>query len=126
MLEISVTSLTPSKVFEASGHVQRFTDTLVRDIKTNQGYRADKLIEEFIDNKIAKEKKKLKEEQIKQLLDTKQFADIAKLHEIDQIIADLKIRAPDTGNELSKAEPFNLMFSTHLGPVGGVVGYLRP
>ena len=41
---------------------------------------------------------------------------------------DLKVKSPDTGNELSKPIPFNLMFQTQIGPSGENVarGYLRP
>jgi glycyl-tRNA synthetase len=42
------------------------------------------------------------------------------------VIKDLSIKSPDTGNELSGAQPFNLMFQTHIGPSGNYKGYLRP
>lgn len=32
-------------VFRASGHVDRFTDVMVRDVKTGDCYRADHLLE---------------------------------------------------------------------------------
>jgi len=32
--------------------------------------------------------------------------------QIDECIQKFKIKAPDTGNDLSEAVPFNLMFST--------------
>ena len=38
--------------------------------------------------------------------------------EIDAVIAKYGIKDPDTGNPLSKAEPFNLMFDTQIGPTG--------
>jgi glycyl-tRNA synthetase len=41
-------------------------------------------------------------------------------------LKDLNIKAPDTGNELSEALPFNLMFETMIGPTGQLKGYLRP
>lgn len=37
-----------------------------------------------------------------------------------------QIKAPDTGKELSKPFPFNLMFATTIGPEGTSKGYLRP
>ena len=46
MFEIAATCLTPEAVLKASGHVDRFTDLLVTDSKTNQGYRADKIVTE--------------------------------------------------------------------------------
>lgn len=68
MLEVSTSCINPESVFKASGHLKKFTDLLVRDEKTKAGYRADKLLEEFIDKKLEKEKKKLKEEEVKELL----------------------------------------------------------
>jgi glycyl-tRNA synthetase (class II) len=35
---------------------------MVKDVKNGQGFRADKLITEWIENKINKDKNKLKEE----------------------------------------------------------------
>jgi len=54
--------MTPHIVLEHSGHVSRFTDLLVKDVKTGQGHRADKLLSEWLENKI--EKGKLKEDQL--------------------------------------------------------------
>lgn len=48
MLEINATCITPSIVLENSGHVAKFTDLMVKDVKNGQGYRADKLISEWI------------------------------------------------------------------------------
>lgn len=48
MFEISATCLTPDCVLRASGHVDRFTDLLVTDSLTNQGYRADKIVTEVM------------------------------------------------------------------------------
>ena len=49
MLEMECTNLTPSVVLETSGHVERFTDFMVKDEKTNECFRADKLLEDVID-----------------------------------------------------------------------------
>lgn len=48
MLEITATCVTPHIVLENSGHVAKFTDLMVRDVKNQQGFRADKLISEWI------------------------------------------------------------------------------
>eukprot|EP01036_Dinobryon_divergens_P037853 gene37853-49607_t len=53
MLEMECTNLTPSSVLETSGHVERFTDFMVRDEKTGECFRADKLLEEVIDQVLA-------------------------------------------------------------------------
>lgn len=49
MLEMECTNLTPSVVLETSGHVERFTDFMVKDEKTSECFRADKLLEDAID-----------------------------------------------------------------------------
>ena len=46
MLEVDCPSLTPEPVLAASGHVQRFTDLMVRDEISGECFRADKLLEE--------------------------------------------------------------------------------
>ena len=61
LLEISATCLTPEIVLKTSGHVEKFTDFAVKDVKTGQGFRCDKLIQEWI-NKEKKRKKLLKRE----------------------------------------------------------------
>lgn len=38
----------------------------------------------------------------------------------------LKISSPESGNELTPPEPFNLMFKTSIGPQGSVESFLRP
>jgi glycyl-tRNA synthetase (class II) len=38
--------------------------------------------------------------------------------DLDKVIEELKIKAPETNNELSQALPFNLMFETLIGPTG--------
>ena len=38
----------------------------------------------------------------------------------------MNIKDPDTGNPLTPAVPFNLMFDTQIGPTGLFKGYLRP
>jgi len=48
MLEIGCTNITPENVLKASGHVERFTDLMVKDIKNGNAYRADKLITEVL------------------------------------------------------------------------------
>ena len=45
MLEIDNSILTSSPVLKASGHVDRFTDFMVKDLKTGEWFRADHLIE---------------------------------------------------------------------------------
>ena len=60
MLEINTTCITPHVVLENSGHVAKFTDLMVRDVKTKAPFRADKLLAEWIETKLAKDKAKIK------------------------------------------------------------------
>lgn len=62
MLEICGTCLTPEIVLKTSGHVAKFEDLMVKDLKKGTHYRIDKLIESVIQKKLNKkglnEKKK--------------------------------------------------------------------
>jgi glycyl-tRNA synthetase len=49
MLEMECTNLTPYSVLETSGHVERFTDLMVKDLVSGEPFRADKLLEDYID-----------------------------------------------------------------------------
>lgn len=124
LLEISGTCLTPEIVLKTSGHVDKFTDYAVKDVKTGQCFRADKLIKEWVDKE--KKKKKVAEARVKELEELAIKVDNYEEKEIDEAIEKYKIRSPDTGNELSKSYKFNLMFETQIGPTGGFRGFLRP
>ena len=124
LLEISGTCLTPEIVLKTSGHVDKFTDYAVKDVKTGQCFRSDKLIQEWINKE--KKKKKISENKIKELDELYQNCDKFEEKDIDETIQKYKIKSPDTGNDLSKSYKFNLMFETQIGPSGGMKGYLRP
>lgn len=115
MLEIGCTSLMLGEVLKTSGHVDKFEDLMVKDTKTGTPRRADKLIQEFIAKKMAKVKKPEEREELLSLeADVENFT----AEQIDEVIARMNIKDPDTGNALSKAVPFNLMFDTQIGPTG--------
>ena len=124
MLELSCTCMTLSDVLQTSGHVDKFADFMVKDVKNGQCHRADKLIDEWCTKQIASNKTKaeLKEELAKVQQDCENYD----APQLDECIKKYKIKAPDTGNELSEAVPFNLMFQSEIGPTGYVKGYLRP
>ncbi|ORZ17136.1 glycyl-tRNA synthetase [Absidia repens] len=46
--------------------------------------------------------------------------------ELADIMKKFDIRSPETGNELSVPQEFNLMFDSSIGPTGQLKGYLRP
>ena len=53
MLEMECTCLTPAVVLQTSGHVERFTDLMVKDTgESGECFRADKLLEDAIDTLI--------------------------------------------------------------------------
>lgn len=92
------------KVWEASGHIQEFTDLLVEDEKTRERFRLDHLLEESgIDVAGMSEKEMMQE------------------------LVDKKIKSPK-GNNLSSPKHFNLMFETYIGSTTEKKDtvYLRP
>lgn len=126
MLEISCTNLTPEVVLKTSGHVDKFEDFMVKDVKNGQCYRADKILEEHIEKVISKKGKKMKEEELRELETIRAQADSYSQEEIGKILKDLNVKAPDTGNDISDPVPFNLMFSSQIGPSSSSKGYFRP
>eukprot|EP00456_Euglypha_rotunda_P074061 TRINITY_DN6764_c0_g1_i32.p1 TRINITY_DN6764_c0_g1~~TRINITY_DN6764_c0_g1_i32.p1 ORF type:complete len:168 (-),score=33.26 TRINITY_DN6764_c0_g1_i32:21-461(-) len=57
MLEVDCVSVTPEVVLKTSGHVDKFTDFMVKDLKTGTCLRADHLLEGHIDNLLEHGKK---------------------------------------------------------------------
>lgn len=53
MLELDTTIMTPAPVFETSGHVARFADWMVKDTKTGDVLRADHLVKNVIEARLA-------------------------------------------------------------------------
>ncbi|CCW61172.1 unnamed protein product [Phytomonas sp. EM1] len=123
MCEIDPTCLTPEQVFKASGHVVRFNDVMVRDTVTGECIRADKFLEEWSETQLADP----------QITPERKEAMLHLLHDaaglnpdgIKAVLNTHAIKSPK-GNPLSDPFPFNLMFSTLIGPEGDRVGYLRP
>lgn len=98
---------------------------MVKDLKSGQCHRADKMIEEYIEKLIAK-KKDIKQVEKDRLLKIAYDAGSMGKDQLNATIRDLAIKAPETGNDLSEALPFNLMFETQIGPTGTQRGFLRP
>ena len=65
MLEVECTMMTPSRVLEVSGHAERFADLMVKDLTNGDCFRADHLLEQFIDKALAD---KNTAEELKQML----------------------------------------------------------
>ncbi|GME82743.1 unnamed protein product [[Candida] boidinii] len=56
MLEVDTTMLTPYEVLKTSGHVDKFSDWMCRDLKTGEIFRADHLIEEVLEARLKGDK----------------------------------------------------------------------
>lgn len=56
MLELDTTVMTPASVFEASGHVARFADWMVKDVQTGDVLRADHLVGGVLEARLAGDK----------------------------------------------------------------------
>lgn len=125
MLEIMCTNIVPDKVLQASGHVARFADVMVKDTKNGECFRADKLIESYLEKKLAAEGKSLDEDQQKALNSLLNSVDGASPEVIKELIQSMHVLSP-SGNPLSDPFPFNLMFQTNIGPSAGSTVYLRP
>merc|ERR1719225_822755 len=124
MLEVDCTMLTPEKVLKASGHVDRFADLMVKDMKNGECFRLDHLIKAALEK--VKADKKTNEE-------TKARCDdiVVKLEgmskgEMAAVLREFDMKSPITGNDLSEPIEFNLMFQTSIGPTGDIKGFLRP
>eukprot|EP00456_Euglypha_rotunda_P074059 TRINITY_DN6764_c0_g1_i20.p1 TRINITY_DN6764_c0_g1~~TRINITY_DN6764_c0_g1_i20.p1 ORF type:complete len:295 (-),score=55.46 TRINITY_DN6764_c0_g1_i20:21-842(-) len=129
MLEVDCVSVTPEVVLKTSGHVDKFTDFMVKDLKTGTCLRADHLLEGHIDNLLEHGKKgkdKLSEKDEAELKALRTKAGALSQKELTDEFKRMKIVAPETGNDLSDPFPFNLMFASQIGPTGKFPGYLRP
>ncbi|CAM2702879.1 unnamed protein product [Rotaria socialis] len=124
MLEVDCSMLTPEIVLKASGHVDRFADFMVKDVKTGECFRADHLIEAHLERLLkAKDITAEKKAEIERLLPQ---VDNMKGPDMQQVIEQYKMKSPVTNNDLSEPVAFNLMFATLIGPTGQLKGYLRP
>ena len=56
----------------------------------------------------------------------KNQADAYSKDELWAVFQKYDIKSPDTKNDLTPPQEFNLMFPTSIGPSGNLMGYLRP
>nr|CAB3248274.1 glycine--tRNA ligase [Phallusia mammillata] len=124
MLEVDCTMLTPEQVLKTSGHVERFADLMVKDLKTGSCFRADHLLEAHLE-KVLQEKGTTDEvkDRCHKLLP--QLDNFGK-EELAKLLKEFDVKSPLTGNEISDPVDFNLMFQTSIGPGGAIPSYLRP
>ncbi|MFA7298236.1 MAG: glycine--tRNA ligase [Candidatus Absconditabacterales bacterium] len=118
-----------SKVREASGHVGGFSDPLVDCKNCKSRYRADQLIEEYInknklDLKTVQEKIKVEKIKVENLNVGSRTFD-----QHFQFLQEFKIKCPKCGScDWTEPKKFNLMFKTEQGIIEGEGNeiYLRP
>jgi len=124
MLEVDTSCVTPEPVLKTSGHTAKFCDLMVKDVVNGSCYRADHLLEQHLDKLL--EDKKLSAEKIDEYKTVQAQADAFSAAEMAEMLKKYQVKAPETNNDLSHPEPFNLMFKTSIGPTGLVPGFLRP
>lgn len=123
MLELDTTILTPHDVLKTSGHVDRFTDFMVKDSVTHDFYRADHLIEAALEKMVADPKTTSEQKAEYESI----LAQIDGYGEVDlQAMIHRWGLKSDLGNELTPVVKFNLMFGSDIGPTGLVKGFMRP
>jgi glycyl-tRNA synthetase len=130
---IDASILMHPRVWEASGHVENFTDPMVDCKSCKSRYRIDVL---FDDLSVKKKKEVLRELEPEkyagQQKDEIIIGEFAKLVATDQDAAKIVLRlpCPNCGNKntFTEARKFNLMFKTFVGPVeeSSSIVYLRP
>ncbi len=101
--EVECPTIMPAIVWEASGHLERFIDPILRCNKCNALYRADKLLKDKFPNLMIDG------------LSFKEMENLAKKHEL----ACLKC-----GNPFNEIEEYNLMLKTQVG--NNLTVFLRP
>lgn len=107
ILEIESSVILPSKVFEASGHVEHFKEPLVECTNCKRKFRADHLLQE---------QAKMTDTETEKL----------NLTELRNEIDKHKVRCPECGGVFGEPKYFMTMFTTTIGPYSDAVGYGRP
>jgi glycyl-tRNA synthetase len=151
MLEIDSTIMTMAEVLKTSGHVDKFTDWMVKDVKTGDIFRADHLVEAALEARLkgdkeargvaavpvdAEKEAKSKKKKVKTVAAVVRLEDTV-VAEIESILAQIdnydgpglqsliekyQIKAPETNNDISEPKEFNLMFDASIGPTGYIKG----
>ncbi len=107
ILEIESPVIAPSKVFEASGHVNHFKEPMLECQKCKRRFRADHLLREFA---------QISEAEAEKLT----------LKELKEGIEKHEIRCPECSGTFGEPKHFLTMFKTTIGPYSEAVGYGRP
>ena len=101
--EVECPTIMPEIVWKASGHLERFTDPIIKCEKCKVIHRVDKYLQEVLpDHRI----------------------DGLSVAEMEKLIEENNITCAKCGNPFSKIEKYNLMLKTQVG--ADTVAYLRP
>ncbi|MCO6465639.1 MAG: glycine--tRNA ligase, partial [Bradyrhizobiaceae bacterium] len=120
---IDASILMHPRVWEASGHVQQFSDPMIDNKTSKARYRADNLIEEHI-QKLRSKGKGADADVLEARLNSAGSND-----DLFALIMDAGIKDPVSGTtDWTEVRNFNLMFKTHVGPVAedSNAVFLRP
>lgn len=108
MVGLDTQILQHSQTWVASGHVTAFNDPLVEDKVTHKRYRADHLVEAWVQQQQQKDAEAFRDFVVEDL----------NLEEMAFFIEKHAINSPE-GNNLSQPKNFNLLFETAIGSVVG-------
>ena len=111
------------RVWEASGHVQQFSDPMIDNKTSKSRHRADNLIEDYI-TRLRSKGKTTQADAVEAA-----FSAAQNNEDLHAIIVNNAIPDPVSGTaDWTEVRNFNLMFETHVGPVADAanVVYLRP
>ncbi len=101
--EVECPTVMPEVVWEASGHLERFIDPILKCNNCNSVYRADKFLKKKIPDK---------------MIDGLSF------EEMESLIKIHNLSCPSCGSSFDKIEEYNLMLKTNVGTE--TIAYLRP
>ncbi|MBN1213980.1 MAG: glycine--tRNA ligase [Candidatus Lokiarchaeota archaeon] len=101
--EVECPTVMPEIVWEASGHLERFIDPVIKCKKCESIFRADKFLKEKLPNT---------------MIDGLSF------EEMEYLIKSNSIKCPECDLEFENIEDYNLMLKTKVG--SGNTAYLRP
>ena len=104
MIEIDGSQIMSKSVFVASGHIDNFTDPIIKCTKCNSTFRADRYITEKTGENVAE----------------RQADD-----DINAIIRKYNLNCPKCNGQFGRVSRFNMMFKVGVGPAAEEA-YLRP
>ena len=104
MMEIDGCQIMSKSVFIASGHISNFTDPIIKCIKCNSTFRADRYVSEKTGENIGERMSN---------------------EDIDAIIKKHNLRCPNCKDEFGRVGRFNMMFRVGIGAAADEA-YLRP